>query len=280
MTDDSARAAVAALDLDAFVNDFLLPGRPVLVRGALASWPWEPPWDFASLTERFGDHRVPLYDTLFALHGYSTFRRYVISHTGDAAAGTPPYLRWFARQSRAHLPWADRAFAELASDWTMPAWLPDADYAFPRTSGTVTPVRDPFPAKGLFICGRGGRTRLHVDPWASDACLCQAVGSKRVTMFPPAAAALLTSGSAVVDPDDADDQAFPRWREAMPAFDEVLHPGDAVFIPAGWFHSAVALTDSVSITWNFVHRLHEARFTRYLDAGGVTDQTVQYFLPS
>jgi hypothetical protein len=52
-----------------------------------------------------------------------------------------------------------------------------------------------------------------------------------------------------------------------------------VFIPSGWYHSAVALTDSVSITWNFVHRTHEARFARYLNSSASEDDpTVSYFL--
>ncbi|MEO3928550.1 cupin-like domain-containing protein [Micromonosporaceae bacterium B7E4] len=269
---------VATLGRDTFVDGFLRPGRPVLVRNALAGWPVATPWDLESLTRRFGDRPVPLYDTLFALNGYSTFRDYVAKHTGAAVSGIPPYLRWFARQNQANLPWADAAFAELAAEWTMPDWLPDSDYVFPRTVGPVSAARDPFPAKGLFVCGRGGRTRLHVDPWASDACLCQAVGSKRVTMFGPDAAALLSAGDAVVDLDHPDDRVFPRWREAVPVFEEVLQPGDAVFIPSGWYHMAVALTDSVSITWNFVHRTHGPRFARYLRSGGADDLTVRYFL--
>jgi hypothetical protein len=81
----------------------------------------------------------------------------------------------------------------------------------------------------------------------------------------------------VVDPDHPDDGRFPRWRQARPELDEVLEPGDAIFIPAGWYHTAVALTDSVSITWNFVHEIHERRFTSYLRGGGAADPTVAFF---
>jgi hypothetical protein len=159
----------------------------------------------------------------------------------------------------------------------MPSWLPDSGYLFPRTRGTVNAATHAFPAKGLFICGTGGRTRLHVDPWASDACLCQVTGSKRFLMYPPEAGALLSDRHAVVDPDRPDDTRFPRWRDATPALDEVLRPGDAIFIPSGWYHTAVALTDSVSITWNFVHEVHDRRFTTYLRSGGAADPVVGYF---
>src|SRR5947199_10777781 len=110
-----------------FADEFLGPGRPLLVRDALAGFGWAPPWTLSALTERFGEERVPLYDTLFSLRGLSTFRRYVERYTGNAVSGVPPYLRWFVRQSPEPLPWADGAFAALEADWTMPDWLPDAD---------------------------------------------------------------------------------------------------------------------------------------------------------
>lgn len=269
--------APAVIDRATFLDRHLLRGRPLLARGALAGWRAAPPWDLATLAGRFGEQRVPLYDTLFALRGVSTFGRYVAAHTGPAATGVPPYLRWFARQSTARLPWADAAFAALAGEWAMPGWLPESRYLFPRTSGPVDAARDPFPAKGLFVCGRGGRTRLHVDPWASDACLCQVTGRKRFIMFAPGAGEVLRRGDRMVDLDHPDEAHFPRWREAVPEFDDVLEPGDAVFVPGGWYHTAIALTDSVSITWNFVHAVHEDRFGRYLRGGGAQDPTVAYF---
>lgn len=261
----------------AFLADHLLPRRPVLVRAGLADWAWPPEWDLSTLTARFGEFRVPLYDTLFALHGLSTFGDYVARYTGPSNAGVPPYLRWYARQNDSRLPWADSAFASLADDWSMPAWLPDTGYLFPRLVGRADVTVDAFPAKGIFVCGAGGRTRLHVDPWASDACLCQTTGRKRLVMFSPDAAPLLTAGDAMVDLSSPDDVTFPRWRTAVPAFDEVLSPGDAVYIPAGWFHAATALTDSVSITWNFVHEVHAVPFSRYLRAGGAEDPAVVFF---
>jgi hypothetical protein len=265
------------LSAEEFLTRFLAPRRPVILRSALSDWAWAPEWRLRRLVDRFGGHRVPLYDTLFSLRGLSTFAGYVSRYMGNAACGAPPYLRWYARQSADRMPWADAAFADLAEDWSMPAWLPSSGYVFPHTTGSVNAARDPFPAKGLFVCGRGGRTRLHVDPWASDACLCQTTGTKHVVMYSPAAAALLTGDGGVVDLHQPDSAAFPRWRQAVADVDVVLRPGDWLYIPAGWFHAATALTDSVSITWNFVHEVHTADFERYLSSGGAADGTVKYF---
>jgi hypothetical protein len=268
---------VDTLDVDTFVENYLTPGRPVLVRGADTGWSAPAPWSLSSLRDRFGDRKVPLYDTLFQVNSVSTFARYLGRYTGrEPSRDVPPYLRWFVRQSPMELPWSDEVFAELASDWTAPGWLPDTDFAFPRRRRTDH-ARDPFPGKGLFVCGQGGRTRLHRDPWATDAILLQTTGLKRVTLFAPEQGHLLTNGGAVVDLDRPDDERFPRWRSAEPVLEETLHPGQTLFIPADWYHTAVALEDSVSITWNFVHRTHERRFTEYLDGGGAADPVVGYF---
>lgn len=268
---------VTELDAATFVRDHLVPGRPVLVRGALAAGAWPPPWQLPDLVERFGERRAPLTDSLFTLTKFTTLRKYVDRYTGEAVRGTPPYLRWFVQQDHGRQPWADGVFEELTGDWTPPGWLPDRDYVFPPVPGRVDPARDPFPAKALFICGRGGRTRLHSDPWVSDACLCQLTGRKRLVMYPPGTGRDAGTAGPVIELDAPDD-THPLWAGVEPAFDEVLRPGDALFIPSGWYHTALALDDSVSITWNFVHRTHQARFERYLSAGGADHPTVRYFL--
>ncbi|MFD7617924.1 cupin-like domain-containing protein [Streptomyces sp. NPDC059802] len=273
-----ARKVVSELDAHTFAHEYLGPNRPVLVRGALASASWTPPWSLDSLIERFGDRKVALTDTLFAIIRFSTLAQYAARYTGEGVKGIPLYLRWFVRQNTREVPWADEVFEGLADDWAMPSWLPDRDYVFPESTGPIDAARDPFPAKGLFICGRGGRTRLHTDPWATDACLCQVTGTKQLIMYPPGTDEFLGPDGQVVDLDAPDEGMFPRWRQAVPAFDEVLRPGDAAFIPSGWYHTAIALEDSVSITWNFVHRTHASRFEEYLRSGGSEDSTVRYFL--
>jgi ribosomal protein L16 Arg81 hydroxylase len=80
-----------------------------------------------------------------------------------------------------------------------------------------------------------------------------------------------------VDLEQPDDPAFPRWRQVRPYLDVELAPGDCLYIPAGWPHAATTRTDSVSLTWNFVHGTHRVAFQRYLRAGGAQEATVRYF---
>ena len=130
------------------------------------------------------------------------------------------------------------------------------------------------PGKGLFICGTGGRTRLHIDPWGTDAVLCQLIGRKRFILYAPDQLAALSATGVLPDRAIAD----LAGAEPKPALDQVLEPGDAIFLPGGWAHSAEALADSLSLTWNFVHSSANRRFAEYLRNSGTADPTVAFFM--
>ena len=77
-----------------------------------------------------------------------------------------------------------------------------------------------------------------------DVFVLQVAGEKRWTIHPP------------VHPAPLRDQEWTRYRPAVerrateePAIDAVLRPGDALYLPRGWLHSAEALGDvSVHLT--------------------------------
>ncbi|MET8234289.1 cupin-like domain-containing protein [Micromonospora sp. NPDC005298] len=271
--------SASGIDQSEFIDTYLSRNRPFVARNCfLRSWSMAPPWQLDLLAQRFGHHRVPVFDTLFEMQRTVDFSEFVAMMEKRARGDEPvPYMRWYVRQRRFQMICADKAFEELAGDWSAPSWLPSTDYVFPAIRQDADPVRKSFPAKGLFICDAGGRTRLHVDPWASDAVLCQVTGEKRFVMYPPEAAEFLSDGDTLIDVENPDDVRFPRWRSIEPVVDATLSPGDAIFIPAGWYHTAVALTPSVSITWNFVHETNADRFAEYLRSGGDADPTVKYF---
>jgi ribosomal protein L16 Arg81 hydroxylase len=128
----------------------------------------------------------------------------------------------------------------------------------------VNPVSDYFPAKGLFISQRGARTGLHVDPWGSDALLCQMYGGKTWAMYGPDQKQYLQSDHGVVDLDWPNRQQFPDFDKACATFEFTLEPGEILYVPNGWYHAARSDTDSISLTWNFVHRAGVEAFRRWL----------------
>ena len=61
---------------------------------------------------------------------------------------------------------------------------------------------------------------------------------------------------------------------------EEVEPGQMIYIPHGWLHDVICLSDSISVTWNFVHRKGASEFVEYLKANPSEDsefEVLQYF---
>lgn len=99
----------------------------------------------------------------------------------------------------------------------------------------------------------GNRTVVsaHYDALENIACVC--AGKRRFTLFPPEQIANLYVGPmeltpagqqiSMVDLNNPDLARFPRFVEACQhARSAVLEPGDAIYIPAMWWHHVEALS--------------------------------------
>ncbi len=96
----------------------------------------------------------------------------------------------------------------------------------------------------LWIGGAGTHTPLHHD--TDNSLLCQLHGRKRVRLAPPESLALLALARGVYsrwDPVTAEDPNAPER-----LIEIEVAAGDALFIPAGWWHQVDALTPSVTVT--------------------------------
>jgi hypothetical protein len=253
-----------SLDVLEFRRDHLVPRVPVIVTDAMRGWRAPQRWTWDFLLDRFGDREVDLFDDWFVPTGTSRFADFAKRSIGvpqpDLASS---YVRWFSRHSDGDGHWADEVFATLHEDWAHPAFLPASDYVVPLVPADerISATTDRFPYRGLFISARGARTRLHLDPWASSAVLCQVAGVKSVVLHPPEQHETIL---AAVTGGDADVLRTSTVRGAPPACeDELLHPGEILFIPGGWWHHVTTLSDSVSVTWNFVHADVAERLLQY-----------------
>ncbi|MGA8499303.1 MAG: cupin-like domain-containing protein [Xanthobacteraceae bacterium] len=249
-----------------FIERYLSPGRPVIVEDAIAQWPGSA----KLLSERFfietfASYDVQVYDDLFELLSIYSLQQYVDRYWHAAARSPVPYVRWYSKFRDLEFQWADDAFALLEGLWNMPYFLPSSSYELPRCHPPkiIDVARDGFPARGIFISAAGARTRLHSDPWCSDAILCQLSGRKKVVMYSPAAAPDLCRDGTVIDVDNPDRQSFPGFASRPPDIEDFLNQGETLYIPAGWFHHVLTVANSISLTWNFVHTVHAERFSRY-----------------
>ena len=107
----------------------------------------------------------------------------------------------------------------------------------------------------------GNRIRVAPHYDAKENIACCVAGRRRFTLFPPALTAELYPGPfeltpagtpvSMVDLAAPDMDRFPRfadaWRESEQA---VIEPGDAIYIPYGWWHGVESL-EPVSILVNY-----------------------------
>jgi hypothetical protein len=276
METGKATARVKNLTVDTFVSEYLQKNRPVIVTDAMRHWAALREWTPGQLANRFGDEQVQVYGDLFRLIGITSLSEYLAKYfgrsvtSGDARGSFVPYVRWYSHLvDDDRVPWADEVFKQIKDDWGRPSFFPSNSFVLPHcdASDTIDPSRDWFPARGLFISAKGARTRLHADPWASDALLCQVYGQKDFVMYDPSQAPYLTKGGKSVDVEAPDLQMFPDFPQAREILRDTLQPGEILLVPAGWYHHFKSTSDSISLTWNFVHECRLPEFMSYLAAG-------------
>ncbi|MCR9061798.1 MAG: cupin-like domain-containing protein [Rhodobacteraceae bacterium] len=266
-----------------FASEYIATNTPVIVGGLdYSADNWQP----EALKSRIGDLTALVYGTLFDLEDVQTLEDYLDTWfgLGGEMQQDVPYVRWYNQLRDVEFAWGDEAFARVAPLWRAPECLPSDDFIVPvsRAGAGTDPVWDAFPYRGLLVAARGARTRMHRDPFCSDAVVCQFYGKKEVALFRPDRAFELTKqsdGTSFGGFIDVREDAIDRF-SVEPDFHGTVGPGEMVYIPHGWLHDVIAIEDSVSITWNFVHAKGAAKFANYLTAdydGDPEYEILQFF---
>ncbi|XP_024965622.1 uncharacterized protein LOC112505831 isoform X1 [Cynara cardunculus var. scolymus] len=110
----------------------------------------------------------------------------------------------------------------------------------------------------LWMNGAQARSSTHYDPHHN--LLCVVSGSKQVNLWPPSSSPFLypmplhgeASNHSAVPMDEPDISLHPRAEHSKKYVQRViLHAGDALFIPEGWFHQvdSESLTIAVNLWW-------------------------------
>jgi hypothetical protein len=112
---------------------------------------------------------------------------------------------------------------------------------------------------GRIWLGNRVRTATHYD--LSENVACNVAGRRRFILFPPEQISNLYLGpleltpagtpTSLVDPINPDLEIYPRFAEAWKcAQTATLEPGDAIYIPYGWWHAVDSL-DTLNILVNY-----------------------------
>ena len=160
------------------------------------------------------------------------------------ASAPAPYLRNVGIAD-----WAPELMADVQPlpVQTQPNWL----------DSPLFPERPSLTSLELYIGGAGASfPTLHFDNMHTHAFLMQLFGSKEYVVYSPAQTPWLyprpgieANKSSVDDLDHPDLARFPLFARAVPGRC-VLHPGEMLFVPSGWWHTARILEPSITVSAN------------------------------
>ncbi|MCC7538154.1 MAG: cupin-like domain-containing protein [Deltaproteobacteria bacterium] len=229
---------VAGVDAETFFERYYVVNRPVVITDLTRGWPALRRWKPSYFVKRFGDVDVEVAigreaDPDYDMHTKQLSRTMTMREAVEriVAAGESNDLYLVANNRN-----IDRdALAALYRDIRLPKDILD-----------VTKLRG---GAALWLGPKGTVTPLHHD--TSNILFSQIHGRKRFLLAPPRDVALLDGARGVYagfDPEKPDAKRFPA--AAKVAFRSVeLAPGDALFIPVGWWHHVRALDLSISLAF-------------------------------
>ncbi len=223
-----------------FLEDFYAPGRPVVISGLVEDWPARQKWTPDYLSNRIGSAPIECQgertsNARFELDKEAHIRRMPFNSFMDvitAQQGNELYLTAYNSDANT------QALEPLAKD------LGRIDNLLDHSDGKTGGM--------MWIGPEGTFTPLHHD--LTNNLLLQITGRKRVVLLPPSETPKLGNDVHVFSRySDILDDAANAGRPEVRAFDVTLEPGDALFLPIGWWHQVHALDFSVSMTFtNFL----------------------------
>ncbi len=211
---------------------------PVILTDLVPGWPAFRRWSLPALRERFGELEVE-YEGGRAADPECDIRHLEHRRVGrfaeylDRVSASPPGNDLYLIANNRTL--ARPGFRPLLGDLR----LPPGYFAEERLAS----------GSALWLGPAGTVTSLHHD--TSNILFCQVVGRKRVRLGAPEDPALLASGRGVYSRLDPESPQLAGPAEGGPhLYDIELAPGEALFIPVGWWHHVRALDLSISVALN------------------------------
>jgi histone arginine demethylase JMJD6 len=224
-----------------FIEKYLKPHKPVIISDALVHWKAVGKWTPQYLAERYGDREFMVDGRMWKIRDLVPL---VLASNEFQPA---PYLR---NQRVEDL--SPELLADISPlpEYLRPNWLETRFY--PMKIRQIL-GRAIYPD---FFIGGAGRSFpvLHFDAINSHAFLSQLSGEKQYLAYSPDQTQWLYPNPkrlnhSLVNVENPDLDQYPFFKRATPLTGK-LGPGEMLFIPAGWWHTAKILSPAVTISIN------------------------------
>ncbi len=242
------------MSYEEFSKEHLFKSHPVVIGDATREWPALTKFTPDFFREKYGQRKVKVQGQTFAL---GEFIDLMMTATEENPAPYPCKLN-------------------IAHDY--PELLPDVSprYAFAlpdRTTSKLLPAGFLGSADTLeiFFGSPGGQfPYMHYDYMGFHAYINQLYGEKEFTVVPPDQTPYVYPDpknqwmSLIDNQRNPDPERFPLWKNATPV-SFVVGPGETLFIPNGWWHTARSITPTISVALDVLNASNWGRFIREVD---------------
>lgn len=229
-------------DPDAFRRDFAEASRPAVIGDGFRYWPRAAEWRIERLVRRFRDRTLPAYELDGRVDLADQLEKIAASDRDDPE----PYIRNI------------NIITELPE--LLPDFAPTIPLCTPNRIGSPLLPSRLFPRDGhlleLFVGGPGSQfPYVHYDDPVMHTWSLLLEGTKEWTLFAPEDGKFLYPKaefpfhSHITDPDTVDLERFPDYAGATP-IKIVQKPGELLFVPAGWWHTAKNIEASLTVAWD------------------------------
>jgi ribosomal protein L16 Arg81 hydroxylase len=216
-----------------FYQQYILPQQPVVITDMMSHWQAMQKWSF----EYFGQLRSP---------------QQLAIEQGNVMQNATQFYKQEFSQYIAKLIESDRNHDEPAAYLSVfeifqafPDLKADVDFSLISSHKLRNLVY-------AWIGPKGTITGYHAD-WA-DNVLAQVYGTKRIDLVSPTQDACMYPSAkfefrtklSSIEPDNCDRDRYPLFQQAQ-VLTTILHPGEMIFIPRGWWHRVESLSKSISI---------------------------------
>lgn len=232
-----------------FSKDHLFRNYPVVIGDACKDWPAKEKFTPEFFVSNYGDRVIEVQGKFYKLRDFMDI---IENATPDNPAPYPCQLQ------------IDKDFPELMADI-------QPRFAFANPDWTHSLLLKPFlrfaQTSEIFLGSTGGQfPYVHYDYMGLHAFITQLYGIKEFTVLPPDQTPYVYPKkdnlwvSSVPDIKNIDLEKFPLCKNVTPVTFTV-GPGETLFIPNGWWHTAHSLTTTISVALDSLNASNWDRFT-------------------